>query len=153
MDDTLLRFPRDLLRLLYWIYFKPFTLRRYARRLDTRLDQDLSLWEARDRLDADPALRDLERLVLGLLLVAPPGSAVLAGLAWTAAGQTFDWATALTYAGGFSLGAQLDAAWRQRYQTNILVHGLVAVGLFLALNAGLYAAAISAGAPAEIAAA
>ena len=56
MDDTLLRFPRDLLRLLYWIYFKPFTLRRYARRLDARLDEDLRLWEARDRLDADPAL-------------------------------------------------------------------------------------------------
>jgi hypothetical protein len=42
MPDTL-RFPHDLLRLLYWMYFKPFTLRAYARRIAPELDERLKL--------------------------------------------------------------------------------------------------------------
>jgi hypothetical protein len=69
---TTLRFPQDLLRLLYWTYFKPFTLRRYVKSLDDRLDEDLKLWEAKDKLAEKPALRELAKLEWTLALAAPP---------------------------------------------------------------------------------
>jgi hypothetical protein len=70
MPDTL-RFPRDLLRLLYWIYFKPLTLRAYAQRIAPELDEDLKLWELSDKQRADPRVRHLLWLSLTLICGTP----------------------------------------------------------------------------------
>jgi len=70
MPDTL-RFPHDLLRLLYWMYFKPLTLRAYARRIAPELDEDLKLWELSDEQRADPRVRHLLWLSLTLISGTP----------------------------------------------------------------------------------
>ena len=59
---TTLTFPKDILRLLYWIYFKPFTPRRYVReQIDPALDETLRLWRAGPEARTKKAWRDLAR--------------------------------------------------------------------------------------------
>ncbi len=93
MPDTL-RFPHDLLRLLYWLYFKPFTLRAYARRIDPELDADLKLWELSDEQRANPRVRHLLWLSLTLICGTPLVMAPLigAGIHWLARAGVLDMA-------------------------------------------------------------
>ncbi len=76
-----LRFPRDLLRVLYWAYFRPFTLARYLEQRDVSLESSLwMLWRHRREY---PELRDLVYLTLFHILVTPWLALPLAGLrAW-----------------------------------------------------------------------
>jgi len=41
---TTLQFPQDLLRFLYWAFFKPITLDRYIHEIDPTLGRDPSLF-------------------------------------------------------------------------------------------------------------
>ena len=58
---TTLRFPRDLLRLLYWMYFRPFTLRRYVKGFDPSLDERLALWKSKEMVGKTFELRELAK--------------------------------------------------------------------------------------------
>ncbi|NPA26699.1 MAG: hypothetical protein GXO36_03765, partial [Chloroflexi bacterium] len=87
-----LRFPRDLLRVLYWAYFRPFTLARYLEQRGVSLVSSLwTLWRHRREY---PELRDLVYLTLFHMLVTPWSVLLLAGvLAWL--GSPVSWAVAL----------------------------------------------------------
>ncbi len=98
---TELTFPKDSLRLLYRLYFKPFTLRWYVQALDPRLDEDLALWEARDRLDDRPALRELAQLSWVLGAVAPFGLTIVLGLLIKLVAP-FHWGFALSFVSGYT---------------------------------------------------
>ncbi|MBI1801711.1 MAG: ATP-binding protein, partial [Chloroflexi bacterium] len=85
--ETILVFPRDLLRFLYWLVLKPITLRGYFYRLGVRITTSLiTLWR---RGKEQPALRQLVWLGLfhmivtswlltgtGLLILSPFGLTV-----------------------------------------------------------------------------
>jgi len=96
MPDTL-RFPRDLLRLLYWLYFKPLTLRAYVRRIDPELNENLDLWGLSEQQRTDPRVRHLIWLSLALficvpLVAVPATGAVIDLLAVSGIPvSTFDW--------------------------------------------------------------
>ncbi len=85
-----LYFPRDLLRLLYWVYFRPYTLERYLRRLDPDLSLKsglLTLWR---RGKAQPLLRHVVALSLFHILVTP-WLAFVTILGWRMVGVAVNW--------------------------------------------------------------
>jgi len=130
----MLRFPHDTFRLLYWIFFKPFTLRRYVKKIDDRLDQDLKLWEAKDKWNENEELRELTKIVWALLAVAPITITAIVGFALQFFVVPFEWFYyidrgfqykvfnlitiegnlygALPYLVGFTLGALADHGLR-----------------------------------------
>ncbi|MCI0725119.1 MAG: hypothetical protein L0332_00075, partial [Chloroflexi bacterium] len=150
--NTLLHFPRDLSRLLYWLYFKPFTLRRYVQAIDSRLNERLLLWEAADRLAGAPALHHLHRLVLALLVVGPLSGALLWGLTLRLTllpllGEALDWVILLATAGGYSAGALASYLLHWRVRRGDLA------GYLLALPAAILAWLLlaMAGVPSDVA--
>ena len=66
-----LRFPHDWLRILYWAYFRPFTLERYIKQLDPALGLTSSLFTLWRKRHAHPPLRHLVYLVLSHALITP----------------------------------------------------------------------------------
>ena len=60
-------FPRDLLRFLYWIFFKPFSLQAWIRQVDPTLGNVATLLT---RPHGHPA-RPLVNLALFYILAAP----------------------------------------------------------------------------------
>lgn len=86
-----LRFPNDMLRLLYWVFFKPITLTRYIRQFDPDLRSESSLFTFWLRGKSHPELRDLVGLVFSniLLIPCPVAFLIAGGLAW--AGFNINW--------------------------------------------------------------
>lgn len=70
MDDTLV-FPRDLLRILYWVFFRPITLERYIKSFDAKLARDTSLFTLWIRGNNYPELRQLVWLCFFHILITP----------------------------------------------------------------------------------
>jgi hypothetical protein len=69
--DTTLKFPQDLPRFLYWIFFRPITLKRYISSLGMTGENTptlRSLWKIKPR---NPLLRDLIALSLFHATVTP----------------------------------------------------------------------------------
>lgn len=132
-----LTFPKDILRLLYWIYFKPLTLRRYVRQLDSRLDEKLELWQVQEETRAVPRLRDLVWLWWALLAIAPLSVTVMVGLAIEVI-SSFKWERGLfavvVYAAGLLLGDWLR--WRVTDERIVLIVGSVS-GLVFGLVFGV----------------
>ncbi|MEW5869567.1 MAG: ATP-binding protein [Chloroflexota bacterium] len=105
-----LRFPHDLLRLLYWVFFRPITLESYIRQMapgTRRSTGILSLWR-RGHQPGYQALGDLLRLAWFHLLLTPwlLGFA-LAGLL-DLAGMEVNW---LGVAGGVAGGVVLGVVF------------------------------------------
>ncbi|MBO9390241.1 MAG: hypothetical protein J7482_15930 [Roseiflexus sp.] len=110
MPDTL-RFPHDILRLLYWLYFKPLTLRAYAQRIDPKLDERLRLWELSNEQRADPRVRHLLWLSLTLICGTPLVMAPLIGAGIHLLARAgvpdiaFDWIPGIGTAFGWIIGS------------------------------------------------
>ncbi len=66
-----LRFPHDLLRIVYWAYARPFTLERYLKQFDPKLSLDTGLLTLWRRGREHPPLRHLVYLTLFHALVTP----------------------------------------------------------------------------------
>jgi len=64
-----LTFWKDALRLLYWVFFKPFALQDYINSLEPDLPKGYSLWQARKRWRGG-ALMD-ELAARGILIRSP----------------------------------------------------------------------------------
>lgn len=132
-----LTFPKGILHLLYWIYFKPLTLRRHVRQLDPRLDERLELWQVQEEMSAIPHVRSLAWLWWTLLAIAPLGATIVVGLAIELI-SSFDWArglfTAVVYTMGLLLGNWLR--WRVANERIVLVVGSVS-GLVFGLVFGV----------------
>jgi hypothetical protein len=128
-----LTFPGSILRLLYWLYLKPFTLRRYVRGLDPRLDEKLELWQARDKLATSAGLRHLAWFSWAILAIGPLSVILwwqlLTGFTWR------NWRVSLLSIGCFTIGL-LYGQWLRWRITNRLV--ILAIGLTFGL-AGLSA--------------
>jgi hypothetical protein len=68
---TTLQFPEDLLRFLYWLFFKPITLDRYIHEIDPTLGRDPSLFTLWRRSQAHPEFRSLIALALFHIVLTP----------------------------------------------------------------------------------
>ena len=74
MNPAPLRFPHDLLRFLYWVFFKPITLNRYLRNIDSSLPGTNiapSLWALWKRRKEHPEFLPVIQLAFFHLLVTP----------------------------------------------------------------------------------
>ena len=120
--ETTLTFPKDLLRLLYWLYFKPLTLRRYVRELDPRLDDRLEVWRVGDSVASSSALADLVRLSWTLLAVGPLATVVLVALPLQVV-TPFDWYQSVTVTGiwTITLLAGYWLRWRLRDKRVVVI--------------------------------
>jgi len=74
MNETtppLLPFWKECLRVLYWVFFKPLTLRRYVNSLEPDLPKNYSLWQARRKLCSNRKLQGLLWATLFDTLILP----------------------------------------------------------------------------------
>ncbi|WP_028460229.1 hypothetical protein [Chloroflexus sp. Y-396-1] len=145
MPDTL-RFPHGLLRLLYWMYFKPLTLRAYARRIAPELDEYLKLWELSDDQRADPRVRHLLRLSLTLicgtpLVIVPLIGATINWLAQTGVSDVaFYWIPGMVATFGWIIGSLIGfwLRWkRRRSLVNLAGWGIAIFALTLLVSSFL----------------
>jgi hypothetical protein len=135
--ETTLTFPKDILRLFYWIYFKPITLRRYVRKLAPQLDEKLELWQVRDKLSTVPPLRSIAWLWWALLAIAPLSVTITVGLAIEII-SSFDWTRGLLTASLYTVGLLLGnwLRWRITDERIVLILGS-ASGLVFGLVFGV----------------
>lgn len=84
-------FPRDLLKLLYWAFFKPFTLERYLKQIDPDFDNSTGLIRLWRQRKTHPEIPQLLRLSLFHILITPwPLGFAVAGL-FALAGFEVNW--------------------------------------------------------------
>lgn len=69
--NTTLKFPQDILRLLYWVFFKPITLDRYIHEIDPTLPRAPGLFTLWRRGKTKSELRSLIPLAFFNILVTP----------------------------------------------------------------------------------
>jgi hypothetical protein len=84
-----LRFPQDLLRFLYWIFFKPFSLYRLLERANPALNSTFGLFMPSRARSLEG--QSLTRLVLFYSLPVPCLLGLLAGLVLAAFQQAVNW--------------------------------------------------------------
>ncbi len=109
-----LRFPRDWLRLLYWVYFRPLTLERYIQQFDATLKLDTSLITLWRKGREHPPLRHLAYLTLLYIWLMPWVAFPLAYIVSTIAGwDDVLWNIVLLGVlwGGVVLGAVWSMLW------------------------------------------
>ncbi len=80
-------FPRDLLRFLYWIFFKPFSLRTWINELDPSIGNAAALFTQRHERAALP----LRNLALFYIVLAPLLLALGTGLILSRLGMDVNW--------------------------------------------------------------
>src|SRR6266542_3704285 len=86
-----LLFPRDLLKFLYWVFFKPITLDRYIHEIDPTLGPDPSMYILRRRSKEHPEFRSLISLSSFHILITPWFVSFIIPLLLVIAGFNVDW--------------------------------------------------------------
>jgi len=82
-----MKFPQDLLRFLYWIFFKPFSFRSWVSQLDPAMGNTAALLKG----SPDRSARSFRYLALFYILLIPWFLAVVTGLVLTARGMEVNW--------------------------------------------------------------
>jgi AAA+ ATPase superfamily predicted ATPase len=125
------------------MYFKPLTLRAYARRIAPELDEDLKLWELSDDQRADPRVRHLLWLSLTLicgtpLVIVPLTGATINWLAQTGVPDVaFDWIPGMVVTFVWIIGSIIGfwLRWkRRRSLVNLAWWGIVIYVLTLLVS-------------------
>jgi len=79
-------------RLLYWAFFKPYTLRRWLREIDPELADDSNPFKMRDKWPANPRLRRYAGQLWLTVAVFPLLCTLIVGLLYPLlAHDTFNW--------------------------------------------------------------
>ncbi|NJL06705.1 MAG: hypothetical protein HC911_17745 [Chloroflexaceae bacterium] len=109
---------RHPLTLLYWLFLRPLSLRRYARSIHPDLDEDLKVWEVRREVGDDPRFRALCRARWWLLATVPLLGTTFVGLIFSL-WDDFRWLPALLHSSGWTVGILTRGllAWRFPQQT------------------------------------
>jgi uncharacterized protein len=87
VDNIDMKFPQDLLRFLYWIFFKPFSLYRWIHQIDPTLETAAHVLT----LSYDRSTRPLRNLALFYILVMPWLLAAGTGLVISGWGADVNW--------------------------------------------------------------
>jgi len=82
-----MKFPQDLLRFLYWIFFKPFSLQTWISRLDPAMRNTASLMTN----SRNPSAQPFRYLALFYVLVMPWSLAIGTGFLLTSLGMDVNW--------------------------------------------------------------
>jgi hypothetical protein len=105
-----LRFPQDILRFLYWVFFKPITLSHYLRSIDPSLPRDPSIWRLWRKRKEYPEFIPMIQLAFFHIFVTPLITFPLAFLLQLA-GFEVDWyGVAFGVAFGVALGVAFGVA-------------------------------------------
>jgi hypothetical protein len=86
-----LRFPQDLLKFLYWVFFKPITLNKYIHQVDPTLGNNPSLFILWRRSKGHPKFRTLISLSFFHILLTPWLLGFLVASLFALAGFEVDW--------------------------------------------------------------
>ncbi|MEG4587825.1 AAA family ATPase [Microcoleus sp. MOSTC5] len=81
----------ECVRLLYWIYFKPFTLAEWLREIHPDLVSDTNPFTMREKFRVNPKLRRYAGQVWFLMVVVPLIAVVLVGIIYSLAVEPFNW--------------------------------------------------------------
>ena len=68
---------KECLQILYWAYFKPFTLKRYLQAIHPELEEDSNPFALRQEFDGNPQLRRYANQVWWLTALTPLLAVVL----------------------------------------------------------------------------
>jgi len=141
-----LQFPQDLLRFLYWVFFKPITLDRYIHEIDPTLDIDPSLFTLWRQSQAHPEFRSLIALALPHILVTPwliafPVAGLFALLGfdvnWTGVALGVAVGVGVGVAWGPAVGVAFGVAGGMAFGVRVGVVGGVAFGVAFGVAGGV----------------
>ncbi|MBD2613716.1 AAA family ATPase [Nostoc punctiforme FACHB-252] len=120
----------ECVRLLYWIYFKPFTFERWLRDIHPELKPTDNPFDRRSEFRTKPRLRRYAGQVWSLTAVVPMFAMFLIALVYTlVSGESFNWFISCVFLIGWFIGRVIDRGGNK----NRLVIFLVAVlSIFLA---------------------
>ena len=105
-----LKFPDDLLRFLYWVFFKPLTLFRYINSIDPALSnrEDTGLFALLKRRKEHPEFIQIIRLAFFHIFLTPWPLGFLTAFGFQIAGFEVDW---LQVAVGVAVGVAFGVAF------------------------------------------
>ncbi|MDB9353220.1 AAA family ATPase [Nodularia spumigena CS-588/05] len=96
-------------RLLYWIYFKPFTLENWLRDIHPGLKPKDNPFDKQAEFGTNPRLRRYAGQVCWLTAIVPILAVLLVAPVYTlASGESFNWFRSCTFLAGWFLGRVLD---------------------------------------------
>jgi hypothetical protein len=94
----------ECVRLLYWIYFKPFTLAEWVSEIHPDLKSDTNPFSMRAEFRGNPKLRRYAGQVWFLTVAVPPVAALLVGIIYSLAVEPFNWSRSSLLLMGWFLG-------------------------------------------------
>jgi len=154
-ENRTLTFPKDLLRLLYWVFFKPVTLDRYIHKIDPTLGPDLSLLTLWRRGHDKPELRNLVALTFFYIIITPWLLGAFVVWILSLLGIPVNWfdvayGVALSVAGGLALsvvfgmagGVALSVAGGVAFGMAVGVARSVAIGVMAIVAYGVTASVV-----------
>ncbi|MDZ8139232.1 MAG: ATP-binding protein [Nostoc sp. DedQUE04] len=120
----------ECVRLLYWIYFKPFTFERWLRDIHPELKPRDNPFNKRAEFRTNPRLRRYARQVWWLTAVVPMFAVLLVAPIYAlVSGESFNWLISCVFLAGWFIGRVVDRGGNK----NRLVIFLIAVlSMFLA---------------------
>jgi len=89
-----MKFPRDWLRFLYWIFFKPFSLYKLIHQLDQTIGHAAALVLTRSR---NPSVRSIGNLAMVYILIVPWLLAFGTGVLLSLLGMDVNWPRLIFY--------------------------------------------------------
>ena len=120
----------ECVRLLYWIYFKPFTFERWLRNIHPELKLTDNPFDKRAEFRTNPRLRRYAGQVWWLTAVVPMGAVLLLAPVYTlVSGESFDWFKSCAFLMGWFIGRVVD---RGGNKNRLVIFLVAALSIFLA---------------------
>jgi len=148
---TTLQFPQDLLRFLYWVFFKPSTLERYVYEINSKLSRNPDLFTLLWWSRAHPEFRSLIALALFHIVLTPWLIAFPVTGLFALIGFNVNWAAvaigvAIGVAVGVVRGMTFSMADGVAFSVAISVAFSVAFGMMFGLAVGIAGSGMAFGA-------
>ncbi|WP_293337124.1 AAA family ATPase [Microcoleus sp. CAWBG58] len=132
-----LNYLAECVRLLYWIYFKPFTLAEWLLEIHPDLKSDTNPFSMRSEFNGNPKLRRYAGQVWWLIVAVPAVAVLLVGIIYSLAVEPFNWSRSSLFLMGWFLGnwvAQGNNSNLQKWLTQLL---WIVCGIIFLMNIGL----------------
>ncbi|MEH2461022.1 ATP-binding protein [Nostoc sp.] len=122
----------ECVRLLYWIYFKPFTFERWLRDIHPELKPTDNPFDKRAEFRTNPRLRRYAGQVWWLTAVVPMVAVLLVAPVYTlVSGESFDWFNSCVFLVGWFIGRIVD---RGGNKNRLVIFLVTVLTMFLAVQ-------------------
>ncbi|HLO84718.1 MAG TPA: AAA family ATPase, partial [Nostocaceae cyanobacterium] len=102
VTNQILTYVAECVRLLYWIYFKPYTFRRWLKDIHPDLKPDTNPFTKKSEFQNNPRLRRYAYQVWCLTALSPLVAALVVAPIYTlVSGETFNWFNSYLYSSGW----------------------------------------------------